>query len=210
MAAPRTGCITSPRSVTDHDHSMTDGQALNERVAALVRRLREGDQAAANELGRLLHRPLLVKLRARARPERIDDIYQETWRRFFEKIKDGAEPDHYLAWFLGIARFVILEDGAPSHTEPLPEYWESLLASLTPSPQRAAHAAELHRRLMACLEEIPQRYRRLLEGQAMNEDRSAICAAIKLALDNYTKVLHRARKRLMACLDEDYLIEGLD
>ena len=84
------------------------GDDLNGRIAECASRLRTGDDAAANQIVELLDRPLRIKLRQKVPENRLNDVYQETWARFFEHLLKNKRPDNYIAWFLGIARLVHL------------------------------------------------------------------------------------------------------
>ncbi|MEM9387314.1 MAG: hypothetical protein AAGA68_19805 [Pseudomonadota bacterium] len=184
---------------------------LDEQIAALAMRLRAGDPNAADQIGRLLHTPLLISLRRRVAPERVEEVYQETWLRFFEHLLEGKEPDSHVAWFLGIARKVELEQFKPKgRLLELSTEMQALLESLEPSLERYAEAEQLHRKVADCMEKIHRRYARILEGQVRREDRHALCREINLKIERFHMFLHRARQQLKACVDDEPEITGLD
>lgn len=176
---------------------------LHRKVAIHAARVRSGDLESGNQIVRLLDRPLRIKLGQRVPENRINDVYQETWGRFFRQILDGVEPDNYVAWFLGIARLVHFElIRQENRTTELDDKTASLLQAALPTMDRATYATQMRRRLLICLEEIPERYSRFLIGYATGDDRLSLCKQLDLAIENYNKFLYRARKRLLACLGD--------
>ena len=181
---------------------MADTTELHLRIAELAGRLRAGDADAGSEIVSLLDKQVRVRLRHRVPADLFDDVYQETWARFFGQLLKGQEPDNYVAWFLGIARLVSYEMMRREGKElKLDEKTETLLRALIPTLEHEAYVTQLYRRLMYCLGEIPDRYSRFLVGHARGESRDSLCRRVDLAVRSYAKFLYRARKRLMTCLE---------
>ena len=176
---------------------------LHRKVASYAARVRSGDSEFGNQIVQLLDRPLRVKLRQKIPESRINDVYQETWARFFEQLLKGREPDNYIAWFLGIARLVHFElIRQEKKTSELDDRTADLLQAALPTMDRATYAEQMRRKLLACLGEIPERYSKFLIGYARGEDRGSLCDRLDLAVKNYNRFLYRARRRLLDCLGD--------
>ena len=188
---------------------IVDDLDIHSEIAACVVRIRGGDLSAGNKIVELLDRPLRVRLRQKIPEQRINDVYQETWARFFKQLLHGKEPSSYVAWFLGIARLVHLElVRQENKADELDDRTANLLQSALPTMDRATYAVQMRRQLLICLEEIPERYSQFLIGYATGHDRQSLCNRLNLAIENYNKFLHRARKRLLVCLGDS--IENLE
>ena len=188
----------------DNPHAQaTVDRDLHRRIATYAARVRDGDIAAGNHIVRLLDRPLRVKLRQKIPEGRIDDVYQETWARFFDHLLKGKQPDNYVAWFLGIARLVHLElIRQENKTTELDDRTANVLRAVLPTMDRAAYAEQMRRKLLICLEQMPDRYSHFLIGYATGDERSSLCNRLDLAIGNFNRFLYRARKRLLACLGD--------
>lgn len=174
---------------------------IEARLAKLVDALRAGDATAANKIVALMETPLLAKLYVKVPPQLVEDVYQETWSRFYRQLEGPEQPNSYVAWFLGIARLVTLEMlRDEKRTLPLPEDAEQRFADPQPSPRRHAQSAQLRAALFHCLGKIPERYSRLLVAHIRGEPREALCEELDLALPNFGKLLYRARQALLKCL----------
>lgn len=182
---------------------MADDQSLHEKMVFLVQKLRNGDLKTGDAIVSLLDKPLRVKLKNKIPPNQFDDAYQETWMRFFDQLLKGVNPDNYVAWFLGIARFVHYElIRQESKTTHLNEQAEHLMQSVPSTSERATYAEQVRKKLLKCLDHIPKRYSQFLIGHIHDRSRKSLCDQLNLKLENYAKFLHRSRKSLLACLGE--------
>lgn len=180
---------------------MSDSDDFNRQLQELIRRLQQGDAKAGEELVDLLEAPLLTRLRQKVPADRLKDVYQETWARFFEGILEGKCPDSPVAWFLGIARFVNFEHGREDgRTYELPESVERVLESRQASLEKFAIDGERTREVEKCLDKLPDRYRGFLLGHVRGDERERLCDQWKVNPPNYAKFLHRVRQALLKCL----------
>lgn len=174
---------------------------LERRIAALVADYLEGDSHAADKIVATMQPALLAKVHARVPPHLVADAYQESWLRFFRGLDKGDRPDSYIAWFLGIARLVALEMNREEHREAaLPEDADDRYQDQAPTPVRLAESAQLRAAIFECLGKIPERYGRLLVGHVRGEPRETLCEELNLSVENFGKLLYRARKSLQQCL----------
>ncbi|MEM9387763.1 MAG: sigma-70 family RNA polymerase sigma factor [Pseudomonadota bacterium] len=174
---------------------------LERRIAALVADYRQGDSTAAGKIVAHMQPALWAKIHARVPSPLVDDAYQESWLRFFRGLDTDVNPDSYIAWFLGIARIVALEMMRAEHREaPLPEDADDRYQDETPTPSRLAEASQLRAAIFECLGKIPERYGRLLVGHVRGEPRERLCEELNLSMENFGKLLYRARKSLQQCL----------
>lgn len=177
-------------------------KSLNKRIAELAILVAEGDVGSGNLIVQLLDTPIRIRLRKKVPLARMDDVYQETWVRFFKQLKEGMKPDNYIAWFLGIAYRVEKEMFREDiRAAPLEDEVAAMLESNLPTLDHHAYAAQINRALMSCLEKIPSRYSEFLKGHASNELRPVLCDRLDVLIKNYYSFLHRARSRLSKCMN---------
>lgn len=169
----------------------------------LVRRIVSGDPGAEAELVRRFSRALSFLLRRLTRDEAAaEDLFQETFRRVIEKVRDGElrEPEKLPGFVSSMARNLFLGSvrrsgrrqqwqGDPevseTHPDPAPGQLTNLLAR-----ERAAAV----RRVLAELKN--DRDREILgRFYIADETKEDICRDLGLTDLHFNRVLFRARQR---------------
>ena len=164
--------------------------------AELVRRLRQGEAAAFDEVYTRFHAPLYAFLaRLLGRRDLAEDLAQETWIRLATHAS-GLRPDTRLgAWLYTVARNLTLSFRRWSaftgrrlsilHRRPVEG---------GDSPFDLASASETQRRLEAALASLPEKYREvLLLVGVQGLPREDAAAALGLRPDALRQRLLRAR-----------------
>ena len=181
----------------------------------LVRRCRDGSEAAYAELVRL-HRPRLYNLAFRLVGDRetAEDVVQETFLAAFKAI-DRFEPKPSLApWLNTIAVRIAKRVAERGRARPkasldrLVDADVSPLALIQPieldpaaDPQAAAEAAELRREVGAVIEGLPFSYRTAVVLRfVMGLDYAAAAQTMNVPLNTYKSHLLRGTKLLRAGL----------
>lgn len=177
-------------------------------VAALVRRIQEGDSAAESELvDRFSHGLLLMLRRLVQNLALADDLHQETLALVLAKIRRGEvrEPER-LAGFIRStarnlfiadrrkeARYRALEEGEEEGLPAVPS-----LAGREPAPLERVLAEEEARQVQRLLAELRfDRDRQLLLRFYLSDDsKEEICADLEIEPQRFNKVLFHARERL--------------
>jgi RNA polymerase sigma-70 factor (ECF subfamily) len=190
------------------------GEAPEEDVAGLVRRIQAGEPAAESELVRRFSRGLLLMLRRLVQnPALADDLHQETFALVLGKIRRGEvrEPErlagfiHSTAHNLFIAdrrkeaRYSPLDSGREEgEGAPRPE-----LADRGPAPLDRFLAEEEARQVRRLLDELRfDRDRQLLFRFYVSDDsKEEICADLGVEPERFHQVLFRARERLRELWD---------
>jgi RNA polymerase sigma-70 factor (ECF subfamily) len=190
------------------DHWGTDEREL-------VRRCRDGSEAAYAELVRL-HRPRLYNLAFRlvADRETAEDVVQETFLAAFKAI-DRFEPKPSLApWLNTIAVRIAKRAAERGRARPkasldlIGAAGDSPLALIQPieldpaaHPEAAAEAAELRREVDAVIEALPFNYRSAVVLRfVMGLDYAAAAQTMNVPLNTYKSHLLRGTKLLRAGL----------
>jgi RNA polymerase sigma-70 factor (ECF subfamily) len=166
----------------------------------LVRRIRQGDRQAEDELIERYRRGVTVILSG-ARPDAsvVEDLYQETFRIALEKIRQGdlREPAKLFGFMTALARNLAIEhfrrleslrvSSVPEETlpDPEPDPLEDLLRS---------ERAEIARRVLS--EMASERDRQVLfRFYIAGDEKDAICRDLGLTTLHFNRVLFRARER---------------
>ena len=77
-------------------------------------------------------------------------------------------------------------------------------------PEASLRATQFWRVFEACLEGLPERQARVfMMREFVGLDADEICKALALSRTNLNVMLHRARLRLRACLENHWFVEGL-
>lgn len=183
-----------------------DSLALGAEASApaeLVRRIREGEAAAEEEMVERYSWGLTFLLRRLTGDQaRADDLYQETFRLVIEKVRAGElrEPEKLSAFVQQLARNLFIADCRKSTRHPTVGGHPAVEASADSGPgplQRllARENAAIVRRLLAELE--PPRDREiLLRFFVAERPKEEICADLGLSSLHFNRVLYRARQRL--------------
>ncbi len=189
------------------------GEAPEEDIAGLVRRIQGGDAAAESELVTRFSRGLLLMLRRLVRdPALADDLHQETFALVLGKIRRGEvrEPERLAGFIRSAARNLFIadrrkearyssldgggEEGEGARPEP---------ADRGPAPLDRFLAEEEARQVRRLLDELRfDRDRQLLLRFYVSDDsREEICAALEIEPERFHQVLFRARERLRELWD---------
>ena len=175
-----------------------------ESAADLVRRIRQGDPQADDDLVHRYKRGVAIILRAESSDAgAVDDIFQETFRIALEKIRKGdlREPGRLSGFICAMARNLVVDhfrkvaarrtSGALQLAQlasPHPDPLEDLL--------RTERGAIVHR----VLAELPSDRDRqiLLRFYVAEDEKDSICRDLELTSLHFNRVLFRARERYRA------------
>ena len=183
------------------------GEAPEDDVAGLVRRIQAGDPAAESELVTFFSRGLLLMLRHLVQnPALADDLHQETFALVLGKIRRGEvrEPERLAGFLRSTARNLFIADrrkearysaldGGREDAGPDPQ-----LADQGPAPLDRFLADEEAQQVRRLLDELRfDRDRQLLLRFYVSDDsKEQICADLEIEPESFHKVLFRARERL--------------
>ena len=190
----------------------TPGIERGTDLAPLVRRARQGDRAAFDEL---VERHLAATWRTvwrivRGR-EDAEDVVQEVFLAAWRHLDGLAEPERFSGWLrrIAVTRALNHVDRAGERlrraSTPLEDddAGRTALASPAASPLRTLEARELLHRLAVCLERLPVAWRAVLvlrENEALAYER--IAATLGIAIGTVRSRLARARIALRECIAE--------
>ena len=174
----------------------------------LVKRAREGDTAAFEELIRLhsgrVHRMLT---RVLGSPTDAEDVVQETFLKAWRALPRFRGEAQFSTWLYRIAineanRRLARE--APRRALPIEDVLVEV-PDVSEGPADAAQGAELQRFLEQCIAELPAHYRaavvlRDVEGLT-NEEAAEL---LELELRNFKSRLHRGRMEIRRRVEEFY------
>lgn len=186
-----------------------------EPAADLVARIRRGDGEAERQLVERTGRGVRIILRKRLRGDPdADDLYQETFRLAFEKIRRGdlKDPSKVGPFVAGLARNLTIDRfrrRARRRTEPDSEAVERV-AYEAPNPLDRLlreEKVDLVRRLLSELGQ--ERDSQVLQRFYLEEEeKGTICEALGLTSLHFNRVLHRARQRYRTLYEEACGEEG--
>lgn len=197
--------------------------------STLLDRLRAGDEQAFDELicaeGPGMLRVARIYVGSR---EVAEEVVQETWLRVLRSLDAFEGRSSLRTWvyviLANVARTRAAREGRSipladlqSDTEPsVPEdrffpsshprwagMWSTLVASWDAVPDERLLAGEAREKLKSAVGRLPARYAavftlRDVEGWPADE----VCAVLGLTPENQRVLLHRARSRIRACLEE--------
>jgi RNA polymerase sigma-70 factor, ECF subfamily len=190
---------------------MTDSYSFSVQASAevqLVRRAREGDPAAFEELI-VLHGPPLQRMLRRVLGSSADaeDVLQETFLKAWRAIERFRGEARFSTWLYRIALNEARRRQAyDAHRRALPLDEVMLeLPDLSEGPASRAESAELEAFVERCIAELPANYReavvlRDVEGLT-NEEAAAV---LELDLRNFKSRLHRGRMAIRRRIEEGY------
>jgi RNA polymerase sigma-70 factor (ECF subfamily) len=216
------------------------GPIAEDRDEALVAALRGGDERAFAALVDL-HTPALLRVAMAYVPSRAvaEEVVQETWIAVLRGI-DGFEGRSSLkTWIFRILTNVAMRGGArerrsvpfaalaaaedtgepsvdpdrflPGDHELFPGHW-AVMPARWPTPEEGLLSGEVREVIVAAMEALPKAQRtvmalRDIEGWSSEE----VCAALEISAGNQRILLHRARSRVRAAI-EDYFgaVEEID
>lgn len=197
----------------------------------LLRALQAGDEDAFAQLVDR-HSSAMLRVALAYVPSRAvaEEVVQETWLAALRGI-DGFEGRSSLkTWLFGIlvnlatrgggrerrsAPFSSLADGddasgpsldpdrfLPADHDRWPGHW-AIGPAAWPTPEDGALSAELRSVVAAAIEALPQAQRTVIALRDVEGwDADEVCAALELSAGNQRVLLHRARSRVRAALEE--------
>ncbi len=194
--------------------------------AELLARLRARDETAFLELVNRLHGPLTRLARSIAGDAAAEEIVQDTWAAALTGIDTFEGKSSLKTWL-----FAIVLNRAKSRRER--DQRQVPLSSLGPqddeeggvdpswftenghwnhpverwsddTPDRVLNDKELRKRLLTALEQLPERLRTVLVMRDIEGlDSAEVCNVLGVSETNQRVLLHRARTRMRALLEEE-------
>jgi RNA polymerase sigma-70 factor (ECF subfamily) len=179
---------------------------------ALVRRAREGDRAAFEELVRRTSQLLFARLYLETGDtHRAEDLVQETLLLAFRSVRDLENPSGFRAWLLKIAQNVAIDaarrDLRGKRYGALGDQASNLatVADKTKQAEDKAAQAELGQQVLAILRSLPEEYRLPLTLRYINgADYETICMQLGLTNGSLRGLLHRGLKLLRSKLPAEF------
>jgi RNA polymerase sigma-70 factor (ECF subfamily) len=175
-------------------------------------RLRDGDASTHDHFYRYFRPLLYMKLRTRVRAAYlIEEAVQETFLRVLRIVKDPHALDHperLPAFVHSVCNNVLRElFREEARTAPMPEEG---LEPLDPGdcPEKLVADKETRARVVALLQELPERDRRILTAVFLDDqDKDLICQDFHVDREYLRVLLHRALGRLRAIV-RDHQVRG--
>jgi RNA polymerase sigma-70 factor (ECF subfamily) len=175
-----------------------------------VTRLRSGDvEAVAALMERYQHRLYRYLLRLVRQPATAEDLFQQTWLRVMERIRNYDPQRSFEGWLFALAHNLAIDllrrDRMESLDEPLPSGDSRLdvLEGAGPGALEQLLAQERAGRLAESIGELPVVFREVLTLRFEEEMRlEEIAAVLALPLGTVKTRLHRALKHLRKSLEE--------
>ena len=181
--------------------------------AALIERLRRRDPEALAEAVREHARPLVRAAKAMGfRAEEAEDIVQDVYATFFERLDRFEGRSELRTWLFGILHRKAMErrrmSAADDHVDPIDAVFESRFDRsgkwLRPPAdlERLLLSKEIGEAIQACMEDLPVNQRevfalREIEGLGTAE----ICKILDVSVTYLGVLMHRGRTRLRECLE---------
>lgn len=171
-----------------------------------VQRLRDGDPDTQRHFTRYFGELLNIRLRNRVRsPHLIEEIRQETFLRVLLIVRrDGIQhPERLGAFVSSVCSNVVLEVFRnEGRSAPMPEIVPDV-PDESPSPESALYSRQQKLHVRKILETLPNKDRELLRQLFLEErDKDEICRSFKVDREYLRVLLHRAKARLRAAMDQ--------
>jgi RNA polymerase sigma-70 factor (ECF subfamily) len=182
---------------------------MGEQDVALVRRARDGDRAAFDELIRCTSRLVYARLVLdTGDAHRAEDLLQETLLRAYRSIRQLADPAGFRPWLMTIAQNVLTDalrhDARQKRAEPPRS--DTPLAELPAKSD--VRREELRQQVLAVLRSLPEEYRLPLTLRYLGgADYETISTQLGLTNGSLRGLLHRGLKMLRERLPRE-LCEG--
>lgn len=129
----------------------------------LVRRAREGDRGAFEELVRRTTRLVYSRLYLETGdPHQSEDLVQETYLRAFRSIHQVADPSGFRAWLLTVAQSVAIDAfrrGGAQRRAPPPRASQEALDHLPAPAGESPDLTERREKVRVVLQGLPEEYR---------------------------------------------------
>jgi RNA polymerase sigma factor (sigma-70 family) len=204
--------VTFPATLTTYIIEEMNGDRSTLTDAELVFEARQGSlQAFETLVDRYQALALRIARRLIPNDEEAQDLVQETLLEAYLSLYRLREPERFKSWLLGIllnlGRNRLRRSLRQTEHYPVPLDWDlaSELADQKPQPQQVAEERELHRQVLAAVDELPLTLRDalwLFYFEAMSLQEIGVLLGISV---NAVKVrLHRARHSLRKKLEVRY------
>ncbi|HEV2948831.1 MAG TPA: sigma-70 family RNA polymerase sigma factor [Gemmataceae bacterium] len=179
---------------------------------ALVRKARDGDRPAFEELVRRTSRLVFARLYLETGDrQRSEDLLQETLLTAFRRLRWLEEPKNFRSWLLTIAQNLAVD--AARHDLRKKRYAgraggvnPPVLANLpsqSPGPEQPAEREETRAAVLAVLRSLPEEYRLPLTLRYIGgADYDSICMQLGLTNGSLRGLLHRGMKLLRTELQQ--------
>jgi len=173
----------------------------------LMLRLRGGDRGAFEILFRR-HTPAVVNFLARMVPDhaRAEELAQEVFVRIYNARERYEPRAKFTTWMFGIASNLALNELDRAYRKrerALGSEAEALHADPGPGPAEQLEAKRTVRQIEQALQTLPDRQRAaLLLRTEENLSYEEIAAALDVSVSGVKSLLHRAREKLLAQLEE--------
>lgn len=183
---------------------------MSEHDTALVRRAKDGDRAAFEELVRRTSRLVYARLYLdTGDAHRSEDLVQDTYLRAFRSLRTLSDPAGFRAWLLAIAHGVLIDaarydarrkrSAPPASRTPL-----SAVPAAGPLPEEAVQREETRQRVLAVLRSLPEEHRLPLTLRYIGgADCDTIGTQLGLTNGSLRGLLHRGLKMLRDRLPPD-------
>lgn len=183
---------------------------MGENDVALVRRAREGDRSAFEELVRRTSRLIYARLYLdTSDPHLAEDLLQETLLRAYRSLRTLWDPAGFRPWLLAIAQNVLTDSARHNARQKRAEPARSdTPLSLVPGPENAPDAniqrEETRQKVLSVLRSLPEEYRLPLTLRYVGgADYETISIQLGLTNGSLRGLLHRGLKMLRERLPED-------
>jgi RNA polymerase sigma-70 factor (ECF subfamily) len=170
--------------------------------SAYYQKLRDEDPDTERHFVSYFAPLLLAKLRRRLRsPALIEEIRQETFLRSFRAIRSGTvlkRPEQLGPFVHGICENTIREYlRADTRTDSMPD--ADLRPGNLPSPENELITSERKRMVLAALEKLSARDRKVLRAVFLeDQDKDEVCRELGVDRGHLRVVLHRAKTQFRA------------
>ena len=195
-------------SATKPDHAAADFPASGvERTdAELVRRCRDGDQAAWDELvGRYQRLIYAIPRRAGLTDEQAADVFQEVFLTLFEKLDEIEQPDKIRSWIVTTAKFKTWATVRGSKGLYSPESEEEMeqemanLADASPLADQVLIELEQQHLIRTALNQLEERCQKILSMlylQVSTASYSEVAQAVGVGETSISPLRSRCLKKL--------------
>ena len=206
-ASPAAAGVAANGSAPEHHESADDTED-----GRLVAEFRAGDVTAFEQIYRHHHR--YVQLQARrviTDSHRAEDIAQEAFLRLARQLQSGDGQIRLRAWLHRTTTNLAIDEHRRSRTRqqyqdqgsPLEELQNALERHDDGHPERMAEQSEVRATILAVIQHLPMRYRRILALRELDGlDYPSIAEAMGISVSAVESLLFRARRRFTQVYEE--------
>jgi RNA polymerase sigma factor (sigma-70 family) len=179
--------------------------------ADLVHRAQGGEHGAFGELHDRYHRVVASVVRSETRNGAdVPDLVQDTFTLAWTRLGSLRDPERFRAWLLQIARHAVIDHARTRRRRPSLDGDDDLTLDLTeatePGPDELAELAALAADVRAALDGLSRRdVVAVTLAAQLGFGPAEIAEALGITPNNAKVVLHRARRRLRASLEDAVL-----